>query len=196
MTPIGSFPGEIQAARHTKGHSGTGCTLPSDSLTAAQVAKMSGEVRTVRLRPGLKWSAFCALNDRMQSEYIKTMVEHGARPKTLGYMFGVSDQSVRLRIKALGLPLDRTEVSTLVQKEKDKEWDEWCAKCAQEDAEKEVKVREQEKPAPVISTSVNCGSTILGGSVMMTGMVRDVLARLADLIPDAKVEISVEYKVL
>ena len=45
----GYFPGALTAARHTKGHNASGCTLPSDSLTAKEepVMETKPEVKTV-----------------------------------------------------------------------------------------------------------------------------------------------------
>lgn len=205
MTPIGSFPGELAAARSTKGRAGSGgCSLPSDSLTAEEIRKLNGEVKTVRLRPGIVWAELCALSDRMQTEYLKVMIEHGARPKTLGKMLGVSDQSVRLRMQALGLPLAKAGVSHIVLDGKDKQWDEWCAKCAEEDREKEEKpVDKVDKAVQFemdndgfrISTAVIRGAKVMRGSVAMTGTAEEILTSVREMLPtDGKLWVNIEYK--
>lgn len=205
MTPIGSFPGELAAARSTKGRTGSGgCSLPSDSLTAEEIRKLNGEVKTVRLRPGIVWAELCALSDRMQTEYLKTMIEHGARPKTLGKMLGVSDQSVRLRMQALGLPLDKQGVSHAVVDGKDKQWDEWCAKCAEEDKAKEEKQMDRKamedalrklSNLTTVTTMVTKGATVIRGSVAMTGTYEQILNTIGEMLPtDGKLWVNIEYK--
>lgn len=206
MTPIGSFPGELAAARSTKGRTGSGgCSLPSDSLTAEEIRKLNGEVKTVRLRPGIVWAELCALSDRMQTEYLKTMIEHGARPKTIGKMLGVSDTSVRLRMQALGLPLDKQGVSRIVTDGKDKQWDEWCAKCAEEDRAKEEKPVEPKVDKAVqfemdnggfrISTAVIRGAKVMRGSVAMTGTAEEILTSVREMLPtDGRLWVNIEYK--
>ena len=205
MTPIGSFPGELAAARSTKGRTGSGgCSLPSDSLTAEEIRKLNGEVKTVRLRPGIVWAELCALSDRMQTEYLKAMIEHGARPKTLGKMLGVSDQSVRLRMQALGLPMDKQGVSHTVTDGKDKQWDEWCAKCAEEDRAKEEKpVGKVDKAVQFemdnggfrISTAVIRGAKVMRGYVAMTGTAEEILTSVREMLPtDGKLWVNIEYK--
>lgn len=205
MTPIGSFPGELAAARSTKGRTGSGgCSLPSDSLTAEEIRKLNGEVKTVRLRPGIVWAELCAMSDRMQTEYLKTMIEHGARPKTLGKMLGVSDTSVRLRMQALGLPLDKQGVSRIVTDGKDKQWDEWCAKCAEEDRAKEEKpVDKVDKAVQFemdndgfrISTAVIRGAKVMRGSVTMTGTAEEIITSVREMLPtDGRLWVNIEYK--
>lgn len=210
MTPIGSFPGELAAARSTKGRTGSGgCSLPSDSLTAEEIRKLNGEVKTVRLRPGIVWAELCALSDRMQTEYLKVMIEHGARPKTLGKMLGVSDQSVRLRMQALGLPMDKQGVSHTVVDGKDKQWDEWCAKCAEEDRAKEEKQVDRKavdrkaiedalrklSNVTTVTTMVTKGAKVIRGSVAMTGTAEEILTSVREMLPtDGRLWVNIEYK--
>lgn len=194
MTPIESFPGELAAARSTKGRTGSGgCSLPSDSLTAEEIRKLNGEVKTVRLRPGIVWAELCALSDRMQTEYLKTMIEHGARPKTLGKMLGVSDQSVRLRMQALGLPLAKQGVSHTVVDGMDKQWDEWCAKCSEEDKAKEEKQMDRKtledagmiypEKSMTITTQITKGADIKRGSVEMRGTADQIVNTVMAMLP-------------
>lgn len=209
MTPIGSFPGELAAARSTKGRTGSGgCSLPSDSLTAEEIRKLNGEVKTVRLRPGIVWAELCALSDRMQTEYLKVMIEHGARPKTLGKMLGVSDQSVRLRMQALGLPLDKQGVSHTVIDGMDKQWDEWCAKCSEEDKAKEEKevdrkaIEDALRNCPVtltnvttVTTMVTKGANVIRGYVGMTGTAEEILTSVREMLPTVgRLWVNIEYK--
>lgn len=195
MTPIGSFPGELAAARSTKGRAGSGgCSLPSDSLTAEEIRKLNGEVKTVRLRPGIVWAELCALSDRMQTEYLKVMIEHGARPKTLGKMLGVSDQSVRLRMQALGLPMDKQGMSHTVVDGKDKQWDEWCAKCAEEDRAKEEKPVDRKtledagliypEKSITITTQITKGADIRSASITMRGMGDQIIDTIKSMLPN------------
>ena len=205
MTPIGSFPGELAAARSTKGRTGSGgCSLPSDSLTAEEIRKLNGEVKTVRLRPGITWAELCALSNRMQTEYLKTMIEHGARPKTLAKMLGVSDASVRLMMQALGLPMDKQGVNHTVTDGKDKQWDEWCAKCAEEDRAKEEKPVDRKamedalrklSNLTTVTTMVTKGATVIHGSVAMTGTAEEILTSVREMLPtDGRLWVNIEYK--
>lgn len=201
MTPIGSFPGELAAARHTKGHSATGCTLPSDSLTAEEIRKLNGEVKTIRLRPGITWAELCALSDTMQEAYLRAMLEHGARTQTLSKMLGVSDQSVRMRMQALGLPLDKPGVSHTVLDGKDKEWHAWCLKCSEEDKAKEEMPVEPKTELHLdnggltITTEVTKGATVMHGSVSMKGTYEEILNTIRQMLPaDRKLRVNIEYK--
>lgn len=191
----GYFPGALTAARHTKGHNASGCTLPSDSLTAEEIRKLNGEVKTIRLRPGITWAELCALSDSMQIAYLTTMLEHGARAKTLGKMLGVSDSSVRMRLKALGIPSpDKVGVSQTVIDGKDKQWEAWCLECYEAD-KKEEPVMEEKPAVKTVSTAVSTPAVIMRqGTVDMRGTASGILQTIAKLLPEGELQIALEWR--
>lgn len=200
MTPIGSFPGELSAARHTVGRK-HGCSLPSDNLTQQQIQKLNGEVKTVRLRPGIKWAELCALTDTMQREYLNTMIEHGAHSVQLGEMFGVSSVAVGMRCKALGVPLNAKGAGKKVLEDDALRWRAWVTKCAEEDKQKEEEKKVDEKKSDNITITTAVTTPIVGvtsGTISVIGTVEEVLAAVNRVLVGCmglqeRIEVFVRY---
>jgi len=209
MKPIGSFPGELSAARHTVGHK-HGCSLPSDNLTEQQIRKLNGEVKTVRLRPGIKWAELCALSDTMQREYLNTMISHGAHSAQLGEMFGVSSVAVGMRCKALGIPLNAKGAGKKVLEDDALRWRTWVSKCAEEDKQKEEEKKVDRKtledagalyPKNNITITTAVTSPIVGvtsGTISVIGTVEEVLGAVSRALVGCmglqeRIEVFVRY---
>lgn len=82
-----------------------GCSLPSDSLTAAQKKKLDGPISVYRLDQPMKWEEFKALPEDQQAEYLRRLKAlYGANDKMLAVMFGVCAPTVKRHREALGVP--------------------------------------------------------------------------------------------
>lgn len=196
----GYFPGALQAARHTKGHGGgvSACDLPSDFMSAEEIRKLSGEVKTVKLRPGMKWAEFCAMSETMQRAYLDAMMEHGAHSSHLAQMFGVTPGTVGFRMDALGYPKNGKGRSSQAKfREDDVRWRAWVEKCR---AEKETEVEKLAEKQYTISTAVTKiePAPIVGvwrGRLCYKGTAKDLSEQLARILPSGDLEIMVEYEV-
>ena len=78
------------SARAKKGNSRS-CTLPSDSLSAAQKRKLNGPVESFEMNKPMVWSRLRALSPTLQFLYLDHLVnEHHARRVDLCDMLGVA----------------------------------------------------------------------------------------------------------
>ena len=205
MTPIGSFPGQVAAAKHTVSKSGRGgaVSLPSDTLTAAQWNARNGEVRSLRLRPGLTWADFIRLSENMQREYLIAMVGHGAHQVELAKMLQVSQTTICLRMKALGVasPPKNYYKRDLIR------WLEWCEECEKEDKTKMAEIEKYigkdpktgEEKTYTIAASGIMGDEVLvlqNGTMKYTGSPKDILADLELRLPQAnRISVFVRFEV-
>lgn len=81
------------------------CSLPSDSLTPAQIRALNGPVETFDPRKPVSWETFKQLSEDLQRECIRHFrANHGASDRMLAEMFGVSSTSVLLMRNKLGVP--------------------------------------------------------------------------------------------
>lgn len=84
-----------QGARHKVGRR-SGCTLPSDNLTAAEKRKLNGPVVTLKLDEPMSWKDFKALPEdkrRLYAEHIKEL--YNPSWKQWGQMFHTHPNTVR-----------------------------------------------------------------------------------------------------
>lgn len=196
---IGSFPGELRAARGTKGKTGSGgCSLPSDKLTLRELAKMNGKVTSVTLRPGLSWTAFCSLPDHLQKEYLEAMLSHDATSVTLSEMFRISQSSLYHRAKSLGVVFPQYNGYT--NKKKRESWEAYCQKCAEQKEEKlnELKEKEETKVAEVKTEIVKneAATSLKSGRLCFEGRGDEIARLLAEVLPGGEIEVEVNFRAL
>lgn len=94
-----------QNARHKKGVKGSKkCTMPSDHLSAAQKRDLNGPVYTVNLNQPMTWGELRGLPDTLRKQYLTNLIDtYEASQRMLGYMFGVSQNTVRDELIRLGI---------------------------------------------------------------------------------------------
>ena len=81
------------SARAKKGNSRS-CTLPSDSLSAAQKRQLNGSVESLEMNKPMVWSRLRALSPTLQFLYLDHLVnEYHARRADLLEMLGVSQST-------------------------------------------------------------------------------------------------------
>ena len=92
-------------ARHMKrGSRSKRCSLPSDTLTPAQLKRRNGPVSTYKLDEPMRWDDFKAMPVDLQKQYLTYLVEtYGATNEMLGDMFYVHPTHVGTVKKALGV---------------------------------------------------------------------------------------------
>lgn len=84
---------------------GTGCRLPCDNMTPAQIRKLSGEPETYRLDKPMTWLEFKAMPEDLRKKYLRDLqLKYGANDAALATMFGVRTQTVLLSRRNLGIP--------------------------------------------------------------------------------------------
>lgn len=91
--------------RHRKrGSKSTYCGLPSDHMTQAQWKKRNGEVKTMNLNEPMNWTAFKAMPQDLQVEYVQKLVDRFHCTMTdLSTMFGVQTMAISRRFKEIGV---------------------------------------------------------------------------------------------
>ena len=190
VNPIGSFAGQVSAARHTKGHGGgvSACDLPSDRLSEKELEKMNGEVQTVKLRPGLSWAKFCGLSETLQAAYLEAMIEHGACIMDLAVMFGVNMPSVSIRAETLGVAFPK--------KTDHKLWTDWCMECLLKNKKEEELMAEKTYTVTTAVTKETPKSCIKSGSLILRGTGDEVASQLKRVLAEGTIyEVKVEFEV-
>ena len=82
----------------------TGCTLPSDFLTAGQKKKLNGEVKNINLNSPMKYEQFKNLPLDLRKEYLnKVTHQMGATLPMLAEMLGVSTNKASFLLKEYGV---------------------------------------------------------------------------------------------
>lgn len=91
--------------RHRKrGSKSTYCGLPSDHMTQAQWKKRNGEVKTMNLNEPMNWTAFKAMPQDLQVEYVQKLVNRFHCTMTdLSRMFGVQAMAISRHFKEIGV---------------------------------------------------------------------------------------------
>ena len=91
-------------ARHKKTCRCQKCHMPMDDMTASQIKKMSGPVKTYHLGKPMSWETFQGMPEDLQKKYIKDLyMRFGVSNKRLAAMFGVNPAAVDKKVAALGL---------------------------------------------------------------------------------------------
>ena len=216
---IGSFPGQLAAARGVKKQKG-GCNLPSDRLTLKEIQALHGPITSVTLKPGLSWSGFCALPEHLQKEYADAMIAHGASGTTLAEMFGIPVSTMKMRLKPLGVVFGQYGSAKAAENaDRFKAWREECA------AEKEKKLEElknapatvepkeeefmtekaaaayaametPEKKPVAVTKAVKKPTVFQSGRLCFEGEGYEIAKLLGEILPFGEIEVEVNFRVV
>ena len=90
-------------ARHMKGGSRSkACHMPADTMTAAEIKKLNGNVVTYRLGKPMNWETFTAMPADLQAEYIKKRIDrYGVTHTRLAGMLGVDKETLGHKLQEL-----------------------------------------------------------------------------------------------
>lgn len=99
-----------------------GCTLPSDSLTAGQIKKLHGEVKTVKMDEPITWEEWKALPKDLATEYYNGIIDRfqvgqPAIAKMMGTSQGTLSKWIQLnelKVKKLFAPTGRDNMKTFI----------------------------------------------------------------------------------
>lgn len=215
----GYFPGALAAARGRVKQKG-GCRLPSDRLTLKEIEAMHGPITSVTLKPGLSWTAFCALPDHLQKQYAEAMIAHGASGTTLAQMFGIPVTTMKVRMKPLGIIFGQYGGAKAAENaERFKDWIEEC------EAEKEKKLEElknapatvepkeeefmtekaaaayaametPEKKPVAVTTAVKKPTVFQSGRLCFEGEWYEIAKLLGEILPFGEIEVEVNFHVI
>ena len=144
------------------------CTLPSDSLTAAQLKKRNGEVMSFNLNAPMEWREFKSMPADLQAEYIAGMHKRfGVNATNLAEMFGVTGETVRFFCReGLGIQFHR---GNFMSKEQRDRWEDFLT--APESPEPEIETVAETatvEPAPEVSDPTHIDNFIVEFSGMIS----------------------------
>ena len=90
-------------ARHKKsGAHSKSCSMPTDTMTAAEIKKLNGNVVTYRLGKPMNWETFTAMPADLQAEYINKLIDrYGVTTTRLAGMFGVDKENLAHKLQEL-----------------------------------------------------------------------------------------------
>ena len=100
----------------------SGCTLPSDNLTAKQRREKNGEVKSYNITRPMPWPEFKAMPEDLKREFFRNMQSFGGTAKWLADEMGTSDMTVRAAAKAAGTPFVRGSGNLPLWNRKVAEW--------------------------------------------------------------------------
>ena len=91
------------SARHKKGGSRSKtCSLPTDSMKAAEIKRLHGNVVIYRLGKPMNWETFTAMPADLQKEYIKKLIDRYSVTNTrLAGMFGIDKETLVHKLEEL-----------------------------------------------------------------------------------------------
>jgi DNA-binding NtrC family response regulator len=92
-------------ARHKKGGSGSkSCCMPADTMTAAEIKQLNGNVMIYRLGKPMDWETFAAMPADLQAEYIEKLIDrYGVTNTRLAGMFGIDKDTLGHKLEELKL---------------------------------------------------------------------------------------------
>lgn len=212
-----------RSARSTRTHCGKGGAVkfPSDYLTKKELKAMSGEViKYASLKKPMSWGEFKELPDDLKKEYINSIRDKfGAPDKYIAQMFGVSQHTLCLYFKDLGLGVGKS-CGAANRKWKTEEFLAWCgganleAKVApvpEETIEPELdantfdssSLSDTEVEKIEVGGNESCGesfervcATPKDGQMLFTCKAEDALNTIRLILGDKKVELFVEWRVV
>ena len=212
-----------RSARKQRTHTGKGgrVRFPSDNLSKKEIMKMSGECKSYRLNEPMSWLEFKTMPEDIQIVYINALRKKFSVPDAkLGEMFGVSKDVISHLFIKLGLNNGKTRKRTNWDKEGFYAWWHGVDQAAtpvpvEEPLEANTSFEpivcdgkgyveddlsfEEPDPTPCDSfTPVQIPVTAIptNGSMNFTCPANQALNTLAQVLGDAKVSISVMWRVV
>ena len=90
-------------ARHKKnGSHSKSCNMPADTMSAAELKKLNGNVVTYRLGKPMNWETFTAMPADLQGEYINKLISrYGVTNTRLAGMLGVDKETLGHKLQEL-----------------------------------------------------------------------------------------------
>lgn len=214
-----------RSARKQRTHTGKGgrVRFPSDNLSKKEILQMSGDCKSYRLNEPMSWLEFKTMPEDIQIIYINALrKKFGVPDAKLGEMFGVSKDVISHWFIKLGLNNGKTRKRTNWDKEGFYAWANGVDKLptpvpAEQPIEEDPREEqvfchkdggafveddlpfEESDPIPCDSfTPVQIPVTAIptNGSMNFTCPANQALNTLAQLLGDAKVSISVMWRVI
>ena len=92
-------------ARHKKnGSQSKSCNMPADTMTAAEIKKLNGNVITYRLGKPMNWETFTAMPADLQEEYIRKLIARYSVTNThLAGMLGIDKETLGYKLQELNV---------------------------------------------------------------------------------------------
>lgn len=195
-----------RSAHHTRTHCGKGGSVkfPSDYLSKKELKAMSGEViKYASLKGPMSWEEFKALPDDLKKEYIGSIRDKfGAPDKYIAQMFGVSQYTLCLYFKDLGLGAGKA-CGNSNRKWKTEEFLAW-SRGADLNADLPPVAEESSNDSSILSDNETEGccscekvaAVPKSGQLTFTCPADQALNAIAMVLGDKKVELFVEWRVV
>lgn len=185
-------------ARHKKnGSKSRKCTLPQDTMSAAELKRRNGEMSTFNLGKPMRWAEFKTMPDDLKIEYITGLREkYNASEAKVAAMMGVSPSWLFREIKRIG---GHDDVRRKMSEAQLAAWEEFCKPTSDTLAPPEVitPIGPGEAKEPVedaIPCEKKSGCSINSGLLSFTGKAPDIAITLMKFLGDREYRISVEFE--
>lgn len=133
------------------------CTLPQDSMSAAQLRRMNGKMETYNLSKPMSWTMFRAMPDDLKREYITRLRERfNASLAKISEMMGICRPNVSREVIRLGID---DGIKRLMSAVEILAWDEWCRSTGEPASEEPVQEPEGEAEEKSVEPKTNAAST-------------------------------------
>lgn len=166
------------------------CTLPQDTMSAAELKRRNGKMSTFNLGKPMSWETFKAMSDDLKRQYIISLREKfNANGSRIGKMLGTSESSINSLIRELGLGekthrnMSRAQLAA---------WEEFCNPQPVVIPDEPCEV--EEEPAEALPEKKTAGCSINCGLLKFTGAAPDIAIALMKFLGDKEYRISVEFE--
>jgi DNA uptake protein ComE-like DNA-binding protein len=175
------------------------CSLPSDSLTAAQRRKLNGEVMEYKIGQRITWEEFKTYPPEMQKKYLQYFADnHGASTGMICALFNRSQPVVSSYFKDRGLGgiLNRQP-----KKEAMERFNDWLSGTDEQPVVAEVPPVPIEVKPVVVEKVVKPEQpyfvhTLLSGNMELSGTATEIFQTLFGIFRDAQLSLSVNFQVI
>lgn len=179
-------------ARYKKnGSKSRKCTLPQDTMSAAELKRRNGNMNTFNLSKPMGWETFKAMHDDLKCEYIVSLREKfNANGSRIARMMGVCESTMLALIRELGLAekthrnMSRAQLAA---------WDAFCNPQPVVIPDEPCEV-EEEKPVEAIPEKKAARCSINSGLLQFTGAAPNIAIALMKFLGDKEYRISVEFE--
>jgi len=168
----------------------SGCSLPSDALTAKQRKEKNGEVKSYNITRPMPWHQFKAMPEDLKREFFRNMQSFGGTVKWLAEEMGACDATIRHEAELVGAPFRRGVRNEKMWQRKVMEWANADA-VAVHTADAQIEGGHAVADA-LKSEKPNAGAKLLHARLEMSGDRESLLANLRVLLPDEG-QVTVEW---